>query len=62
MRDAAIYVRENSWDDAYELWNQAFEGTKNRSQLHVYLATTFWIADSIMDSDCWLSFMGSLFL
>ena len=25
MRDAAIYVRENSWDDAYELWRQAFD-------------------------------------
>ena len=32
MRDAAIYVRENSWDDAYELWNQAFEGTKNQKK------------------------------
>jgi len=29
MRDAAIYVRENSWDNAFELWHQAFEGTKN---------------------------------
>lgn len=44
MRDAAIYVRENSWDDAYELWRQAFEGTKNQKkkcgQLSTLLFTT----------------------
>lgn len=32
MRDAAVYVRENSWDEAYALWHQAFEGTKSEKK------------------------------
>ena len=41
MRDAAIYVRENSWDNAFELWHQAFEGTKNTKK---QMRTAFNIA------------------
>lgn len=32
MRDTAIYVRENSWDEAYGLWNQAYQSTKNEKK------------------------------
>ncbi|MEY8687071.1 DUF6340 family protein [Bacteroides sp. AN502(2024)] len=32
MRDAAIYVRENSWDNAYELWKQTFESSKSQKK------------------------------
>ena len=32
MRDAAVYVRENSWDNAYELWHQGFRRNKERKE------------------------------
>ena len=31
MRDAAIFVRENSWDRAFELWEQVYNGTKKKN-------------------------------
>lgn len=32
MRDAAVYVRENSWDKAYKLWKQAFDTSKGEKK------------------------------
>ena len=32
MRDAAIFVRENSWDRAFELWEQVYNGTKKEKK------------------------------
>lgn len=32
MRDAAIYVRENEWEKAFQLWNNAYSRVKNKKQ------------------------------
>jgi len=56
MRDAAIYVRENSWDDAYELWNQAFEGTKNQKKkmrAALNIAVYYEMKDSLAKAEEW---------
>ena len=56
MRDAAIYIRENSWDDAYELWNQAFEGTKNQKKkmrAALNIAVYYEMKDSLAKAEEW---------
>ena len=56
MRDAAIYVRENSWDDAYELWRQAFEGTKNQKKkmrAALNIAVYYEMKDSLAKAEEW---------
>ncbi len=57
MRDAAIYVRENSsLDDAYELWNQAFEGTKNQKKkmrAALNIAVYYEMKDSLAKAEEW---------
>ncbi|WP_294627302.1 DUF6340 family protein [uncultured Bacteroides sp.] len=32
MRDATVYIRENSWDEAYQLWLQVFKSTKSEKK------------------------------
>ena len=56
MRDAAIYVPENSWDDAYELWRQAFEGTKNQKKkmrAALNIAVYYEMKDSLAKAEEW---------
>lgn len=56
MRDAAIYVHENSWDDAYKLWNQAFEDTKNQKkkmQAALNIAVYYEMKDSLAKAEEW---------
>ncbi len=56
MRDAAIYVRENSSDDAYELWRQAFEGTKNQKKkmrAALNIAVYYEMKDSLAKAEEW---------
>ena len=35
MRDAAVYVRENNWQQAIELWKQTYEKKKKGKQKNV---------------------------
>lgn len=56
MRDAAVYVRENSWDDAYELWRQAFEGTKSekkKMRAALNIAVYYEMKDSLPQAQEW---------
>lgn len=56
MRDAAVYVRENSWDNAYELWHQAYEGTKNekkKMRAALNIALYYEIKDSLPQAQEW---------
>lgn len=56
MRDAAVYVRENSWDNAYELWRQAYEGTKNQKKkmrAALNIALYYEIKDSLPQAQEW---------
>lgn len=56
MRDAAIYVREDSWDKAFELWNQVFNSTKsNKKKMKTALniALYYEIADSLTKAEEW---------
>ena len=56
MRDAAIYVRENSWDKAYELWNQVYESTKSKKkkmQTAFNIALYYEMKDSIPRAQEW---------
>lgn len=56
MRDAAVYVRENSWDNAYELWRQAYEGTKNekkKMRAALNIALYYEIKDSLPQAQEW---------
>lgn len=56
MRDAAIYVRENSWDNAYELWNQAFESSKNQKKkmrAALNIAVYYEMKDSLAKAEEW---------
>lgn len=32
MRDAGVYVRENNWDSAFELWKQIYDKGKGRQK------------------------------
>lgn len=56
MRDAAIYVRENSWDKAYELWNQVFNATKSdkkKMQTALNIALYYELKDSLSQAEKW---------
>lgn len=56
MRDAAVYVRENSWDNAYELWRQAYEGTKNekkKMRAALNIALYYEIKDGLPQAQEW---------
>lgn len=33
MRDAGVYVRENNWDRAFELWKQIYDKSKGRQKM-----------------------------
>lgn len=33
MRDAGVYVRENNWDRAFELWKQTYDKSKGRQKM-----------------------------
>ena len=33
MRDAAVFVREDNWDKAIELWKQTYEKKKKGKQV-----------------------------
>lgn len=56
MRDAAIYVRENSWDKAYNLWKQAFDATKSdKKKMYAAhnIAVYYEMNDDIKEAETW---------
>lgn len=56
MRDAAVYARENSWDDAYGLWRQAFDGTKSekkKMRAAHNIAISYEMRDSLPQAQEW---------
>lgn len=56
MRDATIYARENSWDNAYELWQQAYESTKNekkKMRTALNIAVYYEMKDSLSQAVEW---------
>ena len=56
MRDAIIYVRENSWDKAFNLWQQAFETSKSdRKKMYAAhnIAVYHEMKDDIPEAEKW---------
>lgn len=56
MRDAAIYVRENSWDKAFKLWEQAYQSTKSKKKqmrAALNIALYYEMQDSIPQAETW---------
>lgn len=56
MRDAAIFVRENKWDKAFKLWEQAYQSTKNnKKQMYAALniALYYEMQDSLSEAETW---------
>ena len=56
MRDAAIYVREQSWDKAFALWEQAYQSTKSKKQQMATahnMAIYYEMQDSIAEAITW---------
>lgn len=56
MRDAAVYVRENSWEKALKLWKQAFLSTKsNKKKMRAALniALYYEIKDDVEQAETW---------
>lgn len=56
MRDATVYMRENTWDKAYELWHQAFESTKNKKKkmrAALNIAVYYEMKDSLLLAEEW---------
>ena len=56
MRDAAVYVRENNWEQAIELWKQTYEKKKKGKQ-KMYaaynVALGYEMQDSIQTAEEW---------
>lgn len=56
MRDAAVFVRENKWDEAIALWKQAYEKKKKGKQ-KMYaaynIALGYEMKDSIDQAEVW---------
>lgn len=58
MRDAAVYVREDSWDEAYKLWKEAYDSTKSkkrRMQTALNIAVYYEMQDSLAQAEEWAS-------
>lgn len=58
MRDAAIYVREQTWDKAFALWQQTYKSTKSKKQQMTTahnMAIYYEMQDSIAEAITWAS-------
>ncbi|MEG1161956.1 DUF6340 family protein [Bacteroides sp.] len=56
MRDATIYVREESWDKASKLWKEAYEATKSEKKKMAAahnIALYYEMQDSIETAETW---------
>lgn len=49
MRDAAVFVRENNWEQAIELWKQTY-GKKKKGKQKMYAACNVALGYEMMDS------------
>lgn len=56
MRDAAVCVREQSWDEAYELWQRAYQqkSEKMRMRAAFNIALYFELKDELENAKEWL--------
>jgi len=58
MRDGVVYAREEKWDKAAELWEQAYNGTKStKKQFYAAynLALAYEMQDNIEEAYKWVS-------
>lgn len=55
MRDAAVYVRENDWDNAIELWKQTYSSKKGKQKMYAAynIALGYEMKDSISTAEEW---------
>lgn len=56
MRDATVYVRENAWNKAFKLWDEAYQSTKSeKKQMYAALniALYYEMQDSIEEAETW---------
>lgn len=56
MRDAAVYVRENNWERAVELWKEVYRTRKKgkqKMQAAYNLALGYEMQDSIQEAEQW---------
>lgn len=56
MRDAAIYVRENSWDKAFKLWDKVFKSAKSdKKKMYAALniALYYEMKDDVDQAETW---------
>ena len=56
MRDAAVYVKENEWEKASKLWEQAFKAAKNdkkKMRAAFNLALYYDMKDSVEEAHKW---------
>ncbi|WP_071147029.1 DUF6340 family protein [Bacteroides ihuae] len=55
MRDAAIYVREKSWEKALPLWEKAYQSKNEKQQMRsaLNIALYYEMKDSIEESERW---------
>lgn len=56
MRDAVVYVKENNWPEAYELWQRAFQSAKPKLQMRsaFNIALYYEISDQMDESEIWI--------
>lgn len=57
MRDAAIFVRENSWDKAYELWKKVYESGKGKKKMRAAynIGLYYEIKDDMDNAYTWVN-------
>ena len=55
MRDAAVYVREKSWEKALPLWKNAYQSKNEKQQMRsaLNIALYYEMQDSIEESERW---------
>lgn len=55
MRDAAVYVREQNWEDAIPLWKRVYENKKGKPKMRAAynLALAYEMQDSIYTAVSW---------
>lgn len=57
MRDAAVYVRQNSWEKAFDLWNQAYNGAKSKKkqmQTAINIGLYYEMIDNMEEAEAWI--------
>jgi hypothetical protein len=62
MRDAAVCVRNNQWDKAYEFWEQASQSKKKKLQMYAALNIAVYceINDKINEAVTWATMAQNL--